>query len=190
MGALRNFDHERFCQAAHRRIWSGEKRVGACQAAYRETVYGGSDPDETAIAANVRRLRNRPDIKARMLELADHSAKMAGLDAGWALVRARQIVDFDLTAFLNGEGDLSDFPGDVEIVEEEASEDPPQPKRKIFKLKARASDRLAGLNLMAKIAGWLAAEKVEATTEAKQIIYQILTVVNDPAEDWRVPGAR
>jgi hypothetical protein len=185
MAALKNFDHERFCQAAHRRVWSGEKQVVACRAAYRETVYGGNDPDERAIAANVRRLRNRPDIKARMRELADHSAKMAGLDAGWALLRARQLVDFDLAAFLQGEGDLSDFPGDVEIVEEEASEDPNRPKRKLLKLRARASDRLAGLNFMAKIAGWLAPEKLEATTEAKQIIYQLVTNVPDPEVDWR-----
>jgi hypothetical protein len=140
-------------------------------------------PDEGAIAANVRRLRNRRDIRARMLELADHSAKMAGLDAGWALVRTRQIVDFDLAAFLKGDGDLSDFPGDIEIIEEEVSNGSDMPARKLFKLKAKAADRLAGLTLMARIAGWLAAEKVEATTEGKQIIFEVVTAV--PAAKWR-----
>jgi hypothetical protein len=185
MGPLKNFNHERFCQAAHRRVWSGEKQVLACHAAYRETIYEGNNPDENAIAANVRRLRNRPDIKTRMRELADHSAKMAGLDAGWALVRTRQIVDFDVGVFLKGNGNLSDFPGDVEIIEEEASNDSNLPRRKLFKLKAKAADRIAGLNLMAKIAGWLAPDKLEATTEAKQIIYEVVTNVPDPEVNWR-----
>ena len=158
MGSLQNLDHERFCQSAHKRIWGGEKHVAAFHAAYVETIYEGDDePAEDTIAANVRRFRNRPEIKARLKELADYAAKLAGIDASWALLRAKKMVEFDTQKFIAGECDISDLPGDVEVVESAV----PEGKRALFKTKIKASDRLGALGLMAKIAGWLAPEKQE-----------------------------
>ena len=101
MGVLSNFDHERFCQLVHKRIWAGEKQVEACEAAYREAICEGADNTKpTDFAANVRKLRNRPEIKARLQELADYAAKLAGIDAGWAQLKLRDMVEANLDDFL------------------------------------------------------------------------------------------
>ena len=63
--------------------------------------------------------------------------------------------------YLAGNGDLSDLPGDVEIV---GSETDPN-ARILFKTKIKASDRLTALGFMAKVAGWFAPEKQEVTTQ-------------------------
>jgi hypothetical protein len=68
MGVLANPEHERFCQLAHKRIWSGEKRASACHAVYVEVIYEGEEPDSEATHANVRKFYNRADIKRRMQE--------------------------------------------------------------------------------------------------------------------------
>ena len=102
MGVLSNFDHERFCQLAHKRIWAGEKQVEACEAAYREAICEGAENTKpTDFAANVRKLRNRPEIKARLQELADYAAKLAGIDAGWAQLKLRDMVEANLDDFLS-----------------------------------------------------------------------------------------
>ena len=164
MGTLGNPSHERFCQDVHRRIWAGEKRTEAITAAYRHAIFNADDPRAeggSSIVDNARRLVNRTLIKARLDELAENAAKLANLDAGWALLRAKRIAEFDANDFLRGNGDLSDLPGDVEIVGRE--NDPSA--RVLFKTKIKASDRLTALAFMAKIAGWLAPEKQELTTQ-------------------------
>ena len=158
MGVLGNPNHERFCQLAHKRIWNGERAVDAYRAAYAEAIYEGTTvPGEE----NIRKFRNQAHVKARLRELADYAAKLGGLDAGWALLRAKRIAEFDAADYLAGNGDLSDLPGDVEIV---GSETDPN-ARILFKTKIKASDRLTALAFMAKVAGWFAPEKQEVTTQ-------------------------
>ena len=53
MGALGNLDHERFCQAAHKRIWGGEQRAEALRAAYLETIYSGDNPENRSVGDKV-----------------------------------------------------------------------------------------------------------------------------------------
>jgi hypothetical protein len=160
MGVLANPDHERACQLAHKRIWGGESKSDALHAVYVDVIYDGEEPQSEATKANVRKFFNRAEIKKRMAELSEYAAKLAGIDASWALLRAKRMVEFDAQKFIDGKCDLSDLPGDVEIVESEAEGDE-KPTRSLFKTKIKASDRLGALALMAKIAGWLAPEKQE-----------------------------
>jgi hypothetical protein len=171
MGALTNFDHERFCQAALRRIWSGEKQVAAFHAAYREAIYEGENQGDQAIAANVRRLRNRHEIKARLAELAEYAAKLAGIDAGWAQLKLRDMVEANLDDYLSppdAEGyryfDLRKVPREklaqlVELQQEETTEN--DGDRAVRKVRIKFADKIAALGLMARIAGWLAPDKQE-----------------------------
>lgn len=175
MGILLNIDHERFCQAAHKRLWSGEKHVAAYHAAYIETIYeGSSEPTDEVIAANVRKLRNRPEVKARLQELAEYAAKLAGIDAGWAQLKLRDMVEANLDDFLgpaNGDGvrhfDIGAVPREklaqlVELNQEETIElDEDEPARRVRKVRLKLPDKIQALGLMAKIAGWLAPEKQE-----------------------------
>ena len=161
LGVLANPDHERFCQLAHKRIWSGEKRADVCRELYIEIIYDGAEPDSESTQANVRKFYNRDDIKARLGELAEYSAKLSGIDASWAMLRAKRMVEFDTDNFINGDGDISDLPGEVEVIEADVDDTADGPKRSIVKTKIKASDRLGALGLMAKIAGWLAPEKRE-----------------------------
>jgi hypothetical protein len=152
-----NIDHERFCQAAHKRICAGEKLGVACEAAYRETILeSGAKSSGTAFAANVRKLRNLPAVRTRLRQLGDQAAQLASIDAAWALLRSRRLVEFDAAAFLEGKADLSDLPGDVEIVEIEDEEG--ISTRTLHKTKIKAADRIAAMTLMARIAGWLSPE--------------------------------
>lgn len=189
MGVLGNFDHERFCQAAHKRIWAGERHVAAYHAAYRETIYRGADPDEQAIAPNVRKLRNRKEVKARLAELADVAAKMAGLDAGLAMLQLKaRIWDFNLDDYLSPRGDgfqrffdisnatreqmgkLSEMTIEEEIVD--AGEDT---MRKVRKIKLKGHDPASVIGLMARIGGWEAPKKVAPTTPDGQQSWNPLT---------------
>ena len=172
MGVLSNFDHERFCQLAHKRIWAGEKQVEACEAAYREAICEGAENTKpTDFAANVRKLRNRPEIKARLQELADYAAKLAGIDAGWAQLKLRDMVEANLDDFLSttdAEGhryltlrevDRNKLANVVELHQEEITED--DGDRAVRKIRIKLPDKIAALGLMAKIAGWLAPERRE-----------------------------
>ena len=172
MGVLSNFDHERFCQLAHKRIWAGEKQVEACEAAYREAICEGAENTKPAdFAANVRKLRNRPEIKARLQELADYAAKLAGIDAGWAQLKLRDMVEANLDDFLSttdAEGhryltlrevDRNKLANVVELHQEEITED--DGDRAVRKIRIKLPDKIAALGLMAKIAGWLAPERRE-----------------------------
>lgn len=175
MGVLSNFDHERFCQLVHKRIWAGEKQVEACEAAYRQAICEGADNTKpTDFAANVRKLRNRPEIKARLQELADYAAKLAGIDAGWAQLKLRDMVEANLDDFLgkpNHDGsrhfDIGRVPREklgqlVELNQEETTEfDDDEKGRHVRKVRLKLPDKIAALGLMAKIAGWLAPERRE-----------------------------
>lgn len=93
MGALGNLDHERFCQALHRRLWSGEKRSEALATVYRETMYRGQNLDDEAIKPNARRLANTKPIRARLGELNDYAAKLSVLDSNWAMLTLKKLAD-------------------------------------------------------------------------------------------------
>jgi hypothetical protein len=172
--ALENPDHERFCQAAHTRIWAGEKAVEACEAAYRETILEpGAATSGTAFSANVRKLRNLPAVKARLQQLADHAAKLAGIDAGWALVELKRELDaigsFNLDDFLSKPDergrryiDLNKVPREqLALLTEMTTRDTKYGAEIKIKGPNRYSDKPNIISLMAKIAGWLAPERQE-----------------------------
>ncbi|SDD94510.1 hypothetical protein SAMN05216337_1017116 [Bradyrhizobium brasilense] len=199
MPALGNLDHERFCQALHKRVWNGEKQSTARAAAYRDTMYRGENPDSASIAHNARRLANRRPIVARLAELAEFSAKLAGVDSGWAMVKLKQLADaiegFNLDDYLappdaNGERyyDLSRVPREKlamltelgiedeietigEVADKKGKMQPVQRRTRKIKLKGPSKvDMVGPIALMARIAGWEAPKKIAATTpEGKAI---------------------
>lgn len=103
MGVLRNPAHERFCHAVRDRMLDGDSRAVACTAAYVEVIYDPADSrasgSDTAIPANARRLANRPEVKARIQELADHESYVASIDRAWLLLQARK--DYERNAKVN-----------------------------------------------------------------------------------------
>lgn len=181
MGALGNLDHERFCQALHKRVWNGEKQSDARAAAYRDTMYRGENPDSASIVHNARRLANRRPIVARLAELNEFSAKLAGVDSGWAMVKLKQLADaienFNLDDYLgdaDADGvrffDLAKVPRERLSLLNELSIEETDEGRKI-KLKGPAKvDMVGPIALMVRIAGWEAPKKIAATTpEGKAI---------------------
>lgn len=180
MGILGNLDHERFCQAYHKRVWTGEKHVQAAHAAYRETIWEGEgEPLDIAIAANVRRLRNRKEVKARIGELADYAGRLAGIDSGWAMLElARRVENFNLADYMSPEGSDRHFDlthtirthlgklSEVTIEDERTimpdGEDGPVVR--IRKTKLKGYDPASVIGLMARIAGWEAPKKIAPTT--------------------------
>lgn len=188
MGALGNHNHERFCQAAHGRLWAGEKRAQALPAAYRETMYTGAATDDAALAPNARRLANRRDVAARLKELHEFSAKLAGVDVGWAMLKLKRLVDdiegFNLDDFLgpaNAQGrryyDLSKVPPekmrllseltieDTTIVKpgEEGEADEVHHHRKMKLSGPKLGDMVPPIAQMGRFAGWEAPKKIAAT---------------------------
>lgn len=169
MGILGNPDHERFCQAAHKRIWAGERAVASFEAAYRETIYTGDNPEGKALAANVRKLRRNEKIKARLRELADYSAKLAGIEAGWALLKLKSLIEANLDDYLSPATDdggrfvdltgvsreklglLAELHMEDEVVIERTRGDAP---RQVRKARLKLHDRIAALAQMARLAGW------------------------------------
>lgn len=196
MGVLGNPDHERFCQTAHKRIWAGEKHVAAYYGAYVEAIWEGEgEPGAKAIAANVRRLRNRKEIKARMVELADFAAKLAGIDSAWGMVRLKGFVDSNLDDYLskpdaNGTRffDLTDVPRDkIGLLSELHIEDETEigkgeddDGRRIRKIKLKLPDRVQALALMAKIGGWEKPAKMALTdpTGEKDRLAELLAEID------------
>jgi hypothetical protein len=194
MGALGNLDHERFCQALHKRVWNGEKQSVARAGAYRDTMYRGDNPDSLSIAHNARRLANRRAILARLAELNEFSAKLAGIDSGWAMVKLKQLADaiegFNLDDYLgapeaSGERyyDLSRVPREkLALLNELSIEDETETDqdtsvdaagkvvrtaRRIRKIRLKGPakvDMVGPIALMARIAGWEAPKKISATT--------------------------
>jgi hypothetical protein len=195
MSALQNLDRERFCQAAHRRIWAGERRAAALRAAYVETIYRGDDPDSPSIADNARKLANTLNVKARLAELSDYAAKLAGIDAGWAQLKLRAMVEANVHDYLTpadadgnryfnvGAVSADKLAQLVELHQEEVTEiQKAQPARRIRKTKIKLPDKIAALGLMAKIAGWLAPEKQEHSGQVtlEQLIDQSIRHNFDP----------
>lgn len=192
MGVLGNFDHERFCQAAHKRIWAGERHVAAYHAAYREAIYRGADPNEKAIAANVRKLRNRKEVKARIKELAEYSAKLAGCDPAWAMVQLKiRVEDYNLDDYLTPriEGmqrfiDISSATreqlaklSEVTIEEDivEAGEDS---MRKVRKVKIKPYDPASIIGTMARIAGWMAPKRLDHEHDITDRLAQVMSEID------------
>jgi hypothetical protein len=190
MPVLENFLHERFAQALHKRLWAGEKQSKARLSAYRETMYTGENPDDEALKPNTRRLCARPEVKARLVELAGHSATLAAIDSGWALLKLKRLTDdiegFNLDDFLSPPShdgsrffDLSKVPPEklrllTEIgIEDESvtisgEEGEPETLRRTRKIKLKGPakvDLVGPVALMARIAGWEAPKKIAATTK-------------------------
>jgi hypothetical protein len=175
MGVLGNLEHERFCQALHKRVWAGERRSTARTEAYRETMYTGDRPDDAAIAPNARRISNRKDIKARLAELSRYSSMLAGIDASWALVKLKRYTDFNVNDYLTppNEAGLRLFnigkvpPEKLELLSElmveEFTEGKGAPAVGVRRTKIKGHDPIAVLGLMARIAGWEAPKKVAPT---------------------------
>lgn len=187
MGVLQNFLHERFCQALHVRLWSGEKQSKARLAAYREHIYRGTNSDDKALLPNTRKLCGREDVKARLSELATKSATIAELDAGWGMIKLKKLADsieeFNLDDYLgppNAEGrryyDLSEVPREkLAILSELSIQDTTTTvdrddglsethHNRTMKLKGPAkTDVIGPLALMARIGGWEAPKKIAPT---------------------------
>ena len=193
MGALGNLDHERFAQAAHKRIWAGEQRKEALAAAYRETIYSGDDLDAPSVADNARRLAGTKTVKGRLAELADYSSKLAGIDASWALLCLKRYTDFNVDDYLtkpNEAGqrffDVSSVPREklallVELQQEEFTEGRGEAAQSVRKTKIKGHDPIGALALMARIAGWEAPKKI-APTDAEGKTLARFVVENAPVE--------
>ena len=175
MGVLGNIKHEAFAQDVHRRMLAGERRGRARTAAYRATVYTGSaHVADAALAPNARRLADQKDVSARIQELGDFAAKLAGIDKNWALVKLKGMTEANLDDYLSppdGSGarffDLSGVPRDkIGLLSELQIEDETvlandSDTRRILKTKLKLYDPIAALRLMSDIAGWKAPEKHE-----------------------------
>jgi hypothetical protein len=94
MSVLGDPDHEAFCKSYRAKLLAKEKRSKARINAYRETIYSGPpDVPDAKIESNARKFSNKPRIKARLLELADLDAKLAGIERAWLLVEAKDQLD-------------------------------------------------------------------------------------------------
>jgi hypothetical protein len=104
---------------------------------------------------NSSRMARRPEIAERVREIQSAAANLAELDSAWLLLRAKRIAEFDTDKLLTGQADLSDLPGDIEIIESDDEGESAEPKsvsgRKLFKMKVKASDRIAAFTLIAKV---------------------------------------
>src|SRR5215475_7198838 len=176
MGVLGNFQHEKFCQEVHKRTWAGSKVKEAREIAY---VAAGFQADQEYLAANARKLANRKEIKARLAELADYAAKLAGIEAGWGQLKLKSLVEANLDDYLtptDSDGNRYFNIGDVsaeklallsEYSQDETTEtDEDDKPRSIRKVRVKMHDRIAALRLMAEIAGWKAPTKVAPTNPA------------------------
>lgn len=190
MGVLVNPDHERFCQEVHRRIMEREPQGQARTAAYREHIHTPGDKPSTdeQLAANARRLAGQKQIRQRIAELADFAAKLAGIDASWAMVELKSLLaevrGFNLDDYLgppDEEGnryyDLSSVSREMlgrltEYSIESATEfdgkykEPRQIRKVRIKGPSKAPEAVAILALMARIQGWEAPKKIAPTNAA------------------------
>jgi hypothetical protein len=197
MAALHNFDWERFCQEAHRRIWAGEQRGEALAAAYVDCVYDGDKSDRTraleACRPNSRRLSNANAlVKARLKELANYSAQLAGIDAGWAQIKLKSMVEANIDDYLSPPDkdgyryfDLSQVSREklgqlTELAQDEITEamGDDEGTRRTRKIKVRLPDKISALSLLAKIARWVEdAPTASASASANTVVMQVVTSV-------------
>jgi hypothetical protein len=175
MGALGNPAHERFCQALHKRLLQGEKAVAARVETYREIIFTGDNPDSVSLKDNARKLWQRKEIRARLAELAEFSAILAGIDASWGLVQLKKRIEFNLNDFLtplDGDGKryftlANASPETLQLLaglEVEQWEKPLGDKGDMIrgvKAKIKSPDAIAALALMARIGGWEAPRKTK-----------------------------
>lgn len=191
MGVLDNQREERFCQEL-RRILRDGKGVSAAQAeAY---VAAGFSCRPANAASNGRRLAQKARIKARILEIGEQAAKLANIDAAWALVELRddaeRVKSFNLDDYLapeDGRGErhfslkgvsrdkiglLSELAQDEEFRMAGAGEEAELMRIRKMRLKGpnRIADRVAIFSLMAKIAGWMAPEKSEHAVSGPVVV--------------------
>lgn len=178
MGVLWNQDHERFCQALHRRVMGGEKAAAAAVAAYRETIYQGTETDDQALAPNARRLRNQRPVRERLTELRDLAFKLQAIDQSWALLKLKHYTDFNVDDYLtapNESGirffDVGKVPRDKlallsELTVEEFTEGKGELATDVRRTKIKGHDPIAALALMARIGGWEAPKKIAPTNPA------------------------
>lgn len=172
---LPNFLHERFCEALHKRIWAGEKQSEARVAAYRETVYRGDNADDNALKPNTRRLCQRPEVKRRLNELAEKSATLAGIEAGWILIQSKSMLDeidqHNLADFLTPPDEFGARHIDLSLATREQigrlTELSIEPSKYGTKIKIKGPDRYSAkpaiLALIARVGGYEAPKKVAAT---------------------------
>ncbi len=193
MPTLGNHQHEKFCQEAHRLIWTGTKRKDALDQAYKSAGYEG---DQKYLSDNARKLANRTDVKARLAELSEYAATMAGLDAGWAQLKLKALVESNLDDYLappdaNGvrRFDLSKVSREklgllLELAQDEETDidEETGDETRIRKIRIKRSDPIAALALMAKIAGWLAPEKQQHNLGAETLEALVTKSFEKPPE--------
>ena len=174
MGVLPNPNHERFAQEVHRRTLARETRAKARTAAYRAHVLTGEATDEQ-IAPNARRLANSAPVAARIKELGEFAAKLAGIDANWAMLKLKGFADANLDDYLSRtpKGDrvlclkqptreqmgyVAELSQDEETVEGLLGA--PTVVRKV---KVKLYSPIDAIRLMGQIGGWFAPAKVAPT---------------------------
>ena len=176
MGVLPNPNHERFAQEVHRRTLARETRATARTAAYRAHVLTGEATDER-IAPNARRLANSAPVAARIKELGEFAAKLAGIDANWAMLKLKGFADANLDDYFrvkeNGERDCvldlkrptrEQMGCIAEMSQEETTEN--DGATAVRKVRVKLHSQIDAIRLMADIGGWKAPQKVAPTNPA------------------------
>ena len=179
MPVLANPNHERFAQEIHRRVMARETRAQARVAAYRAHVLTGEATDEQ-IAPNARRLANAKPVAARIKELGEFAAKLAGIDANWAMLKLKGFADVNLDDyFIRTEGGdrilnlggvtreqmacLAEISQEQETMKSTLN---PNGELTVKKIKIRPHSPIDAIRLMAQIGGWNAPAKVAQTNPA------------------------
>jgi len=178
MGALRNWQHEKFAKELSRRLCAGEDRgkggLGRVRTAAYVEVYGESE----YAATNARRQANRKDVSARVLELNQRAADLAEVDAAWCVLELkRRVANFNLDDYLAppaADGtryfDISRASreqlgrlAELSMEDETVLGGEGEPDRRIRKTRLKPYDAAGVIGLIARIQGCLAPEKVAAT---------------------------
>lgn len=171
MGVLFNPQHQRFCEEFHKRVWAGESRRGASIAAYQAAGYR-TKPE--FIADNARKLLNRPDIKARLVEMRTRSATIAEIDAAWCILKLKGLVEANIDDYLatpdeSGRrafaiGNVSrEKLGLLAELHQEEERTLGDDLLAVRKVRIKLHDRIAAIRLIREIAGVGAPAKVAAT---------------------------
>lgn len=90
---LANHRHEILC---HELVKGATSRDAGIAAGYR---------DSPSIAQMVWRIKTRPDVRARIAELAKAAAEVAIVDDAWVLSRAKEIAESNIFFFLKRDAD-------------------------------------------------------------------------------------
>lgn len=95
MSKLWNWNHERFARLLADKLVEGEKVDAAREGAYREAGFAAS-------RTNARRLANRPEVAARVVELTGQAAELAEIGRAYVLIGFKRIADANLVDLLKG----------------------------------------------------------------------------------------